>query len=125
MERDEFAPRKEFNKDSAEFLGRLATHDDVVLSWGFRPFKDRAAVERLMDAGFSVAWLDGDRVTSFRNFMKREHNNPMSEVTYYEQMQAIMITGIVEAIRPKVIDPYTSAGEFRPIEEIANEVLAG
>ncbi len=123
MEGDEFDPRKEFNKDPANFLGRLATHEDVVLSWGFRPFKDRSAVEKLMEAGFSVIWLDGDRAVSFSNFMKRENNNLMSEVTYYEQMQAIITTGIVAAIGPVVINPFTDAGEFRPVEEIADQVL--
>lgn len=124
MEADEFAPRKEFNQDPVAFLGRLAFHEDVVLSWGFRPFKDRAAVEKLMEAGFSVIWLDGDRVASFRNFMEREKNNPMSEITYYEQMHAIMITRIVETLTPRVVNPYTSTGGFRQTEEIANEILA-
>jgi|GEM_PF-1689019 len=125
MEADEFTHRKEFSRDPTAFLGMLTAHKDVVLSWGFRPFKDRPAVEKLIEAGFSVIWLDGDRVASFRNFMARENNNPMNEATYYEQLYAILITRIAETLALRPINPYTSTGDFRQTEEIASEILDG
>ena len=123
IEADEFGPRKEFESDPAGFLTKLRVPKDVVLSWGFRPFKDRSTVEKLIEAGFDVIWLDGDRVVSFKNFMKRENNDPMHEAAYYEQMQLIITTRIIETIKPRIINPFTETGEFRPVEEIADLVL--
>lgn len=123
MEANEFAARKEFTQDPTGFLKRLTNHKDIVLSWGFRPFKDRATVEELVQADFRLIWLDWDRVVSFRNFMQRENNNPISEATYYEQMQSIITTGIVELLRPQIINPYTATGNFKQLEAIASEIL--
>jgi len=123
MEQNDFAPRHEFTQSREDFLGKLATHDNVLISWGFGPFQDRASVDYLRQNGYSMAWLDGDRVASFREFMKRENNDPIKESTYYGQMQMIVITGIVEALKPSIINPFSEDGVFRPVEDIAQDII--
>jgi len=122
MEADSFKARRELGRDSEGFFGKHAMHDNVVLSWGFAPFIDKPAVERVLAAGYKFVWLDGDHVTSLRNFLERESNDPHKEADYYGQMQMILATEIIERLSPIQIDPFREA-QFRPVQEIAIEIV--
>jgi DNA polymerase III delta prime subunit len=122
VEAESFRARRELEEDAQAFLGGLATLENVVLSWGFGPYVDRPAVEEVIAAGFKFVWLDGNHVTSLRNFLAREQNDPHQEANYYGQMQMILATEVVEHLRPVKVDPF-SGEAFRPVEEIAAEIL--
>jgi hypothetical protein len=62
-------------------------------------------------------------VTSLRNFLAREGNDPHQEANYYGQMQMILSTELVERLQPVCVNPFAN-GEFRPAEEIAAEIIA-
>jgi shikimate kinase len=123
MEQDDFAPRHEFAQNHEAFLRKIATHENVIISWGFSPFQDRAAIEYLQQAGYILLWLDGDRVASFREFMKRENSDPIKESLYYGQMQMIVVTSIVEMLKPHIVNPFSENGAFRPVEHIAGDII--
>jgi shikimate kinase len=123
MEQDDFAPRHEFAQNREAFLNKIATHENVIISWGFGPFQDREAIEYLQKAGYTLLWLDGDRTASFREFMKRENNDPVKESLYYGQMQMIVVTRIVETLKPHIVNPFSGNGTFRPVQHIAGDVI--
>ncbi|HUC87560.1 MAG TPA: hypothetical protein VMR95_00220 [Candidatus Binatia bacterium] len=123
MEQENYEPIYQLEKDQKGFLGKLAVHDNVLISWGFRPFIDTEAVNYMREQGYSVIWLDGNRIASFREFMKREGNDPIMEAKYYDQMRMVVVTGIVESLHPRIVNPFTDAGEFRPMDDIAKEII--
>jgi shikimate kinase len=123
MEGNNFSAGYEFRKDRQKFLERFAAYDNVVINWGFMPFADRKDIELIRENGFTIVWLDGNRVASFREYMKREKNNPLSEGFYYRQMELIVITGIIETLKPLIVNPYNELGEFRLTNDIAEEVI--
>ena len=122
MEADGFRPRHEFSRDPDAFLAVLPPAP-VVITWGFGPFPDRRQVGRLRRAGYRLVWLDGDRVASFREFMRREGNDPVRECDFYGQMQMITATEIADRLAAPAVNPFRS-GCFRPIAEVAADVLA-
>lgn len=113
----------ELHKTPDVFLGKLAT-GNVVISWGFIPFIDRTAVDSLLAAGFTFVWLDGDRVASFREFMKREGGSATSQDRYHMQMHRIISTELVERFKPLVIDPFDGDGQFRDIAAVVGDIIA-
>lgn len=121
MEQDDFAPRKQLEKDPDAFFNDLPM-GDVVLSWGFSPYRDRPRVEQVIEAGFTMVWIDGDRSLALRNFLRREKHDPRMEALYYGQMQMILATEIVDRLKPIQVDPFAN-GEFRPPSDIAHEIL--
>jgi len=123
MEQNDFAPRHDLYQNSEEFLGRLAHHEIIIISWGFGPFLDRSKIDYIRQHGYSIVWLDGNRVASFREFMKRENNDPVKEAVYYSQMEMIVVTSIVKSLSPIVVNPFSQSGEFREVKEIAEEVI--
>jgi adenylate kinase family enzyme len=123
MEADSFRARRELEQNAQAFLGELASLPNVVLSWGFSPYMDRPGVEGVIAAGYKFVWLDGSHVVSLRNFLEREHNDPHQEANYYGQMQMILVTELVERLRPIQVDPFTG-DQFRPVEEIATEIMS-
>lgn len=123
MEKDDFAPRHELSTDREGFLNKLVPHDNIVISWGFGPFPDKDNVKYLKDHGYIMVWLDGDRVASFREFMKRENNNPVKEADYYGQMLMVVVTDIVKTLNPIIVNPFSEASEFRAVQDITDEVI--
>jgi len=122
MEAESFRARRELEEDAQAFLGRLAPADKLVLSWGFGPYMDRPSVEKVLAAGYKMVWLDGDHVTTLRNFLTRERNDRHKEADYYGQMQMILATEVAERLRPIRVDPF-KGDEFRPVEDIAAEII--
>ena len=107
-----------------ELLGKLATvaHDvtDIVISWGFLPETQLAFVVALRDCGFDWVWFDGNRDAARRAFLAR---GTSSLATFDVQLRAIAENLDLDQLRPRIVDPFTRGGSFRPVEEIAGEVL--
>jgi len=122
MEQEGFRPRYEFEQDPPGFLDALPP-EPVVVTWGFGPFANRDAVSQFRAGGFRAVWLDGNRAASFREFMRRERDNPVKEADYYDQMRMIVVTEIVQRLAAPLICPFNAAGWFRPVAEIAADVL--
>jgi hypothetical protein len=114
--------REELSYDTARFTARLGPGCSVI-TWGFSPLSEWAAVEKLRAAGYFAVWLDGDRVASFRAFMRRESGSPLRERDYYRQMETVVSTQIAERLGAPVICPFTGDGRFRPVADIAADIL--
>jgi hypothetical protein len=93
---------------------------DVVISWGFSPHKQVAAVVALRDLGFRWIWFDGDRVAARRAFLNRGNKR---EERLDRQLARIEAHIDLAALAPIEIDPFDGAGEFRPLETLAADVL--
>lgn len=120
MEKDDWAARHQMTLDREAFLSALPV--DVVVSWGFGPFAERAHIGDLIAAGFTLIWLDGDRVASFREYMRRENNNPVRECAYYVQMQMVVATEIIMRV-DIVVNPFDGDGQFLPVPDVAEKIL--
>jgi shikimate kinase len=124
MEIAKFEPVRKFEEDPVSFLGSFASHEDIVVSWGFGPFNNREEIEVFIADGFKLFWFDGDRTASFRHFMRRENQDEKMELAYYSQMQMVITTRIIDLLKPVIINPFEDNGDFRPKEEIAQDVLS-
>lgn len=122
MEADEFEPRRRFRKDPASFLRALGDAKDIVMSWGFGPYDDNPLIGLVRQAGYTLIWLDGDRVASLASFLRREQHDERMEAAYYGQVNRIIITELVQRLDPVLVNPFRD-GSFRPTAEIADEIL--
>lgn len=122
VEADSFSVRRELEEDADSYLGKLEYLADVVLSWGFGPYTDRPAFDKVQAAGYKVIWMDGDHVIALRNFLVREDYSPYREADYYGQMQLILSTEIGYRAGFIRVDPFDAEG-FRPLEDIAAEIM--
>ncbi len=106
--------------DKTSFVQSLS--DPVVITWGFHPLYDEEAILFLKKSGFFLVWLDGDRQASHQAFTKR---NTVPEDLYNIQMENIESTQIISKVKPQsFINPFDTDGKFRPVEEIAQELMA-
>src|SRR3989344_1170302 len=60
-----------FSQDKDGFVNSASKKDKVVITWGFMPYQQAEHVIRIKKQGFSLIWLDGNRIAAFREFMKR------------------------------------------------------
>jgi hypothetical protein len=108
-----------FLNDREKFVSSLS--EPVVVTWGFRPVEDQEHILFLKRRGFFLAWMDGNRGASFKAFMRR---GDVAEMMYYLQMFNIEHTQIIRVIEPQAqINPFQSNEEFRPVEDVAQELL--
>ena len=123
MEINEYEPIRKAKVNIPDFLEKLRTHQNIVVTWGFGPFTDRPVITSLIEDGYQIFWLDGDRIASFTNFMHREKHNDQMEYMYYLQMMNIVSSNIIELLKPVLINPFLENGKFRSISEVTNEIL--
>jgi hypothetical protein len=124
MEQDGFVRVVEFRRAPARFVKELRVSGPGVVSWGFGPRTDLVLVKRLVNAGYQPIWLDGNRVASLRAFLAREGSGGEMERIYYEQMAAVMGSGVVEELGAVVVNPFDARGRWRSRDAVAREVLA-
>jgi hypothetical protein len=106
------------------FRTRLAAakvlRHNIVITWGFVPDAELDMVRAMRSFGFEWIWLDGDRAAARRAFLAR---GTVSEEVLDLQMQRIAEYIDLETLRPRIVNSFDSRGEFRPLEEIAAELL--
>jgi hypothetical protein len=113
----------EARRDPEAFL-RAFPHDrDLILTWGFPPLHSLHVVKVLVRGGFTPVWLDGDQAHFYASFMRREHGNPIMEACYHLQLERITQARVLEAIDWRIVDPFQPDGTFRPLEEVAAEII--
>ncbi len=113
----------EAHKDPEAFLRAFPDDRDVVLTWGFHPLKSLQVVQVLVRGGFTPVWLDGNRAHFFASFMHREDGNPIMAAFYHQQLERIAQAGVLEAIDWRIVDPFRPDGSFRPLDEVAAEII--
>lgn len=109
-----------FSQNKTEFISKALKNNKTVITWGFMPYQQAEHVFEMKRRGFSLIWLDGNRVSAFREFIKR---GTVSESAFFHQMSNITSSKIIDVIQPKIINPFDEAGEFKSIEEIVKEIL--
>jgi hypothetical protein len=113
-----------FNANPAQFIGELLKGEkNVVVTWGFGPDCERSVflVRELRSAKFKWIWFDGNRPAALREFQRRA---TVREVDFYLQMYRIEKSGIVEQLKPTVINPFDDRGQFKPTRELLAEIRA-
>jgi hypothetical protein len=115
------------------FFGRSETgfrseHDalaragrSVIVTWGFVPTAQLAAVLFMRELGFEWVWFDGNRDAARRAFCRR---GTVPEAALDVQLAAIDQHIDLEQLRPRLLNTFDTAGDFRPLREIADELLA-
>ncbi len=123
MEADNWALTAEAHRDPEAFPRAFPDDRDVVLTWGFHPLVSLPVVQVLVEGGFTPVWLDGNRAHFFASFMRREHSSPIMAVFYHQQLERVTQARVLEAIDWRIVDPFQPNGNFRPLDEIAAEII--
>lgn len=109
----------EFLDNPEQFVDNLS--EPIIITWGFRPAEDAEHILFLRSRGFFHVWLDGNRIASLRAFRQR---GDIPESLYHLQILNIENTRILQQIEPHAqVNPFQSNGIFRPVQEIAQELL--
>jgi shikimate kinase len=122
MEADNFAAVQKLHADPTSFLSSLSKYHNIVISWGFNPKSEVEYIKLIRDSGYKLIWLEGNHDSSFDAFLRGTKRSVQDILNYKWQMNAIASTGIVNTLKPTVIDPYLFDGQFRPIQELAAEI---
>jgi len=108
--------------DPPKFIrGLLRENRNVVVTWGFAP-DDQASpylVQLFREAGFQWIWFDGNRPAALREFQRR---GTVSERDLYVQMHRIENSRVVERLKPIVINSFDEHGQFKPANELLEEI---
>jgi hypothetical protein len=92
-----------------------------VVTWGFVPELQLPAVLLIRELGFEWIWFDGNRTAARRVFIAR---GTVSVHALDIQMAAIDRHIDLAKLQPRMLDTFDSMGNFRPIDEICNELLS-
>jgi hypothetical protein len=93
---------------------------DTVSTWGFVPDSQLGMVKLMRSLGFEWIWLDGNRAAARRVFLAR---GTVSEELLDVQMAKIAAHIDLDKLRPRIVNPFDRMGNFRPLEEIVEELL--
>lgn len=95
---------------------------DVVITWGFVPDTQLAAVCALRDLGFRWIWFDTDREIALREYLARGR----SRSDWDRQLAKIAahIDPNMDSLAPIVVDTFAVGGQRRPLEEVTRDVFA-
>jgi hypothetical protein len=94
---------------------------DTVVTWGFVPNSQLGMVKFMRSLGFEWIWLDGNRAAARRVFLAR---GTVSEELLDIQMEKIAAHVDLNALRPRIVNPFDEHGNFRPVERVVADVLA-
>lgn len=117
---EEVATLTLFSQNKIGFISNALKNNKTVITWGFMPYQQAEHVLEMRRRGFYLIWLDGNRISAFREFMKR---GSVSESAFFHQMSNITSSKIIDVIQPKIVNPFDEAGEFKSIEEIVEKIL--
>jgi gluconate kinase len=96
--------------------------ESVVVSWGFVPDAQLPLVKLMRSLGFQWVWLDGDRQAARRAFLARGN---VPEHLLDIQMDKIERYIDLAALRPRTVNPFDDRGAFRPLGDVARDVVGG
>ncbi len=91
----------------------------IVVTWGV-PVRFLPFVLQLRNAGFEWFWFDGDRTAARRTFKER---GTVPEEALDIQLGEIDKHLNMDALRLRFLNTFASDGSFRPLDEIAAELL--
>lgn len=94
------------------------TEKNVVITWGFMPGVDDVTIRKLQKTGYKLFWFDGNRAIARTIFLKR---GTVSEAALNIQMAKINSMNL-DSFTPIIIDPFNSKGDFRTLEDIAQQI---
>lgn len=94
---------------------------DIVVTWGFLPGAQLSLVLLMRELGFEWIWFDGDRPAARRAFIAR---GTVSEAALDVQLRAIAQHVDLDKLQPQRLNTFDASGEFRPLDEIAAELMA-
>lgn len=119
LEKDENI--KEFLYETNNFIAKLRQKDCyMIITWGFQPYWHAKFVRLLINEGFKHVWLDGDRTVAFDKFAER---GTVDQQAFFNQLNNISSSKIVDILKPIILNPFKENGSFRNIEEIATEII--
>ena len=100
----------------------IKSDKNIVVTWGFRPHVDigRDGIRILRQLGFTPVWFEGNRDVALTNYNKRGTD---PETDFRLQLGNIDRTGIAKEFSPAIIDPFTTSGDFKDPELLAQEVF--
>ena len=115
--------------DDSLLRERLQAGTSLAITWGFVPHVQIVPhVVAIRDLGFEWLWLDdgGIRSASRRAYFRRERErgNSNAPADYAKQMRKINRDLDLDGLAPRRLNPFTAAGEFRPAEDIFEEMIA-
>jgi len=104
------------------FIEELKQHSKhIVATWGFNP-EHQASVSAVLEfkkSGFKMIWLDGNRPAALRKFIRR---GTVPEICFYLQMYRIEVTGIIDTIKPIVINPFDTQEQFKSTAALLEKI---
>lgn len=123
-----------FRSNPAHFIADIVgRHENAVVTWGFVPDNQPSvsAVLQFKASGFKLVWFDGNREAALKRFEDRARRKAKSLAEFYLrmhelylQMHRIEATGIIETIKPVIINPLDATESFKSpaalLEEIRN-----
>ncbi len=93
-----------------------------MVTWGFVPSVQLAVVLLMRRLGFEWVWFDGNHPEAARRtFVKR---GTVPEAALDVQLQEIALHIDLDRLQPRLLNTFDAAGAFRPLDEIAMELLA-
>ncbi len=95
---------------------------NTVVTWGFPPSQNGVDLVRAIkkEMGFELFWFEGNRQAARKVFNER---GTVREELLDKQLKGIQQFEVVEKIDPIVYSPFKANGEFKPKEEIVEEIL--
>jgi hypothetical protein len=95
---------------------------DTVITWGFVPRFQLQFVQIVRKLGFEWIWFGGDEEAAHRVFTERA---TVGEDAWQAQLEAIATYIDLDKLKLRIINPFDASGAFRPLSEIAAEVIKG
>jgi hypothetical protein len=95
---------------------------DAVITWGFVPDTQLAAVLVFRDLGFRWVWFDGDRESALREYLalgrlKSDWDRQLGKISAY-------IDPWMDSLAPVIVNTFDADGQRRALCEVARDVLA-
>lgn len=92
----------------------------IVITWGFSPNLDLQIIQQLTANGCVLVWLDGDRDLAYKKYLQRGEDNRAAFFLQVFQLDRLKNTGLAA----KHYNSFTETGEFKPLAQQAQEVIA-
>ena len=99
----------------------------IVISWGFSVQNDQSAIQKLIDLGYSMVWIDGDRQVAYQNYLIRDQKSGQDIILSRQrhQRQLSQINQLdLNIFRHQKLNPFKSDGSFYTPASLIKKVIA-